>query len=230
MLDSIFETTMSNTLDITSANAIICILVAVVLGFIISLIYIFGDKSKRTSANFALTLVLLPAIVAIVIMLIGSNIARAISLGGVFTLVRFRSVPGDSKDISSIFFAMTVGLATGMGYPFFAGAITLIIGVVYFVLSITGYATGRDMVKVLRVNVPENLNFDGAFDDLFNQYTKEVKLTKIKTTNLGSLYELTYEIVFKKSVSHKEFIDELRCRNGNLNITLTNLDMQENVL
>ena len=198
MLDSIFETTMSNTLDITSANAIICILVAVVLGFIISLIYIFGDKSKRTSANFALTLVLLPAIVAIVIMLIGSNIARAISLGGVFTLVRFRSVPGDSKDISSIFFAMTVGLATGMGYPFFAGAITLIIGVVYFVLSITGYATGRDMVKVLRVNVPENLNFDGAFDDLFNQYTKEVKLTKIKTTNLGSLYELTYEIVFKK--------------------------------
>ena len=173
---------------------------------------------------------MLPAIVAIVIMLIGSNIARAISLGGVFTLVRFRSVPGDSKDISSIFFAMTVGLATGMGYPFFAGAITLIIGVVYFVLSITGYATGRDMVKVLRVNVPENLNFDGAFDDLFNQYTKEVKLTKIKTTNLGSLYELTYEIVFKKSVSHKEFIDELRCRNGNLNITLTNLDMQENVL
>lgn len=103
MLDSIFETTMSNTLDITSTNAIICILVAVVLGFIISLIYIFGDKSKRTSANFALTLVLLPAIVAIVIMLIGSNIARAISLGGVFTLVRFRSVPGDSKDISSIF-------------------------------------------------------------------------------------------------------------------------------
>ena len=137
MLDSIFETTMSNTLDITSTNAIICILVAVVLGFIISLIYIFGDKSKRTSANFALTLVLLPAIVAIVIMLIGSNIARAISLGGVFTLVRFRSVPGDSKDISSIFFAMTVGLATGMGYPFFAGAITLIIGVVYFVLYIT---------------------------------------------------------------------------------------------
>lgn len=230
MLKSIFNTTTTDAINIKSEQAIICIFVALALGFVISLIYILSDRKKKVSANFALTLVLLPAIVAVVIMLIGSNIARAISLGGVFTLVRFRSIPGDSKDISSIFFAMTIGLAVGMGYPWFAMAIAFIIGAVYFVLTITGYGRSREMLKLLKITVPENLNFEGAFEDLFDEYTKHISLTRIKTTNLGSLYELTYTITMKKGVSEKEFIDKIRCRNGNLNIVITNLEMEENVL
>lgn len=230
MLKSLFDNTTISGMDIGEKGAILCIAVALVLGLVISLIYIFSDRTRKISANFALTLVLLPAIVAVVIMLIGSNIARAISLGGVFALVRFRSVPGDSKDISSIFFAMTIGLAAGMGYPIFAAVVTAIIGAVYFVLVISGYGRSREMTKVLKITVPENLNFEDAFEDLFSEYTKYLMPVKIKTTNLGSLYELTYNIVMKKGVSEKKFIDELRCRNGNLNIVICNLDMQENIL
>lgn len=230
MLDSIFTTSTTNTIDISMQQALICIAAALALGLVISLVYIFSDKTKKVSANFALTLVILPAIVAVVIMLIGSNVARAISLGGVFALVRFRSVPGDSKDIASIFFAMTIGLASGMGYPLFAAVITLVIGAVYFVLSATGYGRSRELTKVLKITVPENLNFDGAFDDLFSEYTKFITLNRIKTTNLGSLYELTYTLAFKNSINEKKFIDELRCRNGNLNIVISNVEMQENVL
>lgn len=230
MLDSIFQTTSTEVMHINTKEAIISILVALALGMVISLIYIFSDRTKRVSANFALTLVILPAIVAVVMMLIGSNVARAISLGGVFTLVRFRSVPGDSKDIVSIFYAMTVGLATGLGYPVFAAVVTLIIGVVYFVLVISGYGRSRELRKVLKIIVPENLNFNGAFDDLFAEFTKYNYLVKVRTTNLGSLYELTYNIAFKNGVDQKKFLDELRCRNGNLNITISDMEMQEAVL
>lgn len=230
MLDSIFQTTTTEVMHIDTKEAIISIIVALALGMFISLIYIFSDRTKRVSANFALTLVILPAIVAVVMMLIGSNVARAISLGGVFTLVRFRSVPGDSKDIVSIFYAMTVGLATGLGYPVFAAVVTLIIGVVYFVLVISGYGRSRELRKVLKIIVPENLNFNGAFDDLFEEFTKYNYLVKVRTTNLGSLYELTYNIAFKKDADQKKFLDELRCRNGNLNITISEMGMQEPVL
>lgn len=230
MLDSIFQTTTTEVMHIDTKEAIISILAALALGMFISLIYIFSDRTKRVSANFALTLVILPAIVAVVMMLIGSNVARAISLGGVFTLVRFRSVPGDSKDIVSIFYAMTVGLATGLGYPVFAAVVTLIIGLVYFVLVISGYGRSRELRKVLKIIVPENLNFNGAFDDLFEEFTKYNYLVKVRTTNLGSLYELTYNIAFKKDADQKKFLDELRCRNGNLNITISEMGMQEPVL
>lgn len=230
MLDSIFQTTTTDVMQIDTKEAIICILVALALGMVISLIYIFSDRTKRVSANFALTLVILPAIVSVIMMLIGSNVARAISLGGVFTLIRFRSVPGDSKDIVSIFYAMTVGLATGLGYPIFATTVTLIIGVVYFVLVVSGYGRSRELRKVLKVLVPENLNFNGAFDDLFDEFTKYNSLVRVKTTNLGSLYELTYNIAFKNGIDQKKFLDELRCRNGNLNITISDMGMQEQML
>ena len=230
MLESIFQTNTGDVMQINTKSALISIMVALALGMLISLIYIFSDRTKRVSANFALTLVILPAIVSVVLMLIGSNVARAISLGGVFTLVRFRSVPGDSKDIVSIFYAMTVGLAAGLGYPVFATVVTLIIGTVYFVLVVTGYGRSRELRKVLKIIVPENLNFNGAFDDLFDEFTKYNYLVKVRTTNLGSLYELTYNIAFKNGVDQKKFLDELRCRNGNLNITICDMGMQEAML
>lgn len=157
------------------------------------------------------------------IMIVGSDIARAISLGGVFALVRFRSVPGDSKDITNVFFAMVAGLACGMGYVALAIVFTVIVGIIYFMLNFLQYGVRRCVTKQLRITVPENLNFSGVFDDLFSEYTTNVELEQIKTTNLGTLYELTYNIDMKKDVDEKAFIDSLRCRNGNLNIVLCKL-------
>lgn len=172
----------------------------------------------------------MPAVVTIVIMLVGSNIARAFSLAGAFALVRFRSVPGDSKDIASVFFAMSTGLATGMGYIGFAFAATGIIGVIYFVLMRSGYAVRKRTDKELKITIPEDMNYQGAFDDLFNKYTKKNSLDRIKTTNLGTLYELTYHVSMNETTNEKEFIDEIRCRNGNLNIVLCNISDNNMVL
>lgn len=180
----------------------------------------FSDPKKNYSGNFAFSLAVLPAIVSVVIMVVGSDIARAISLGGVFALVRFRSVPGNSKDITNVFFAMAVGLATGMGYVGLAVVVTVVIGILYFVLNRFGFGVRRVVAKQLKITIPENLNYEGAFDDLFKEYADGCELEKVKTTNLGTLYELTYSIKMKPGINEKQFIDSLRCRNGNLNIVL----------
>ena len=218
MLNNIFE--VGSVVEISMTKALICIAVSLVLGFIISLIYIATDRKRRFSTNFAITLVLLPALVAIVIMLVGSDVARAFSIAGVFALVRFRSVPGDSKDISHVLFAMGIGLASGMGYVTFAAVVTVIIGIVYFILMVTNYGVIKNVEQTLRITIPENLNYQGAFDDLFDKYTERVYLDRVRTTNMGSLYELTYLIILKKNADEKAFIDDLRCRNGNLSIIL----------
>ena len=163
-------------------------------------------------------------------MLVGSNIARAFSLAGAFALVRFRSVPGDSKDIASVFFAMAVGLATGMGYLGFAFAATGIIGIIYLVLMRSGYAVTKRSDKELKITIPEDMNYQGAFDDLFETYTAKSSLDRIKTTNLGTLYELTYHVSMNEDIDEKQFIDEIRCRNGNLNIVLCNISDNNMVL
>lgn len=193
---------------------------ALLLGGFLSLIYVFSDTKKKYSQNFAFTLVILPVCVAAVIMLIGSDIAKAISLGGVFALVRFRSVPGNSKDIVNVFFAMATGLACGMGCVLFASVFCVGVGIVYFLLNRFIYATQKTEEKQLKITIPENLNYQGAFDDLFQEYTNRVVLERVKTTNLGTLYELTYSVELKKGINEKLFLDSLRCRNGNLNISL----------
>lgn len=222
MLESILTTNAEGSIKVFPA--LICVGVAIVLGLIISIIYIMGSKKKRFSRNFAITLVLLPAIVAIVIMLVGSNVARAFSMAGAFALVRFRSVPGDSKDIATVFFAMAVGLAAGLGFVTFAGIVTLLIGVVYYLLIVTKYGEVRNNDKTLKITIPENLNYQGAFDDLFNEFALDFELEKVRTTNLGSMYELTYSVIMKKDVDEKKFIDKIRSRNGNLNIVLCKSD------
>lgn len=224
MFTNILETTTGGTISDTSV--LICIGVGILLGFIISLIYIFSDPHKKYSGNFAFSLAILPVIVTVVIMVVGSDIARAISLGGVFALVRFRSVPGNSKDITNVFFAMVVGLATGMGYVGLAVVVTVIIGILYFVLNRLEFGVRRVVPKQLKITIPENLNYEGAFDDLFKEYSDGCELDRVRTTNLGTLYELTYLINMKPGVSEKEFIDSLRSRNGNLNIVLCRMPEQ----
>ena len=226
MLKTILDTT-SITTEIEAKNAMICILTALALGFVISLIYIISDRKRSYSPSFAISLVILPAVVAIVIMLVGSNVARAFSMAGACALARLRSVPGDSKDISSVFFAMAVGLAAGLGYVSLAGLTTLIIGAVYLALMLTGYGVIKTTKKTLRITIPENLNFNGVFDDIFETYTSEATLEKVKTTNLGSMFELTYQVVLKKDADQKKFMDDIRCRNGNLNIVLSNIETRD---
>jgi len=124
-------------------------------------------------------------------------------------------------------FAMAIGLASGMGYIVFAAVATVIIGVVYFILMMTNYGVIRNVEKTLRITIPENLNYQGAFDDLFQEFTDKIYLDKVRTTNMGSMYELTYQLIFKKDADEKKFIDELRCRNGNLSILLCRAEVVE---
>ncbi len=149
---------------------------------------------------------------------------------GAFSLIRFRSMPGNSREIVSIFFAMGIGLAVGMGHILFASVITILVSIVLFILSKTKFGEGNTRQKKLKIIIPEDLDYSSVFDDLFEKYTKTNELAKVKTTNMGSLFELTYNIVTRDNVSEKEFIDELRCRNGNLNITLARETMGENEL
>lgn len=219
MFDSIFtNATTSSTLEIGST--LLGILVGILLGLIVSTVYIFVTPKRDRSSSLTMSLIVLPAIIAIVIMMIGGNLARAFSMAGVFALVRFRSVPGDSKDITFVFMTMAAGLSIGLGYLTFAAIIIVILSITVVVISKLGFGEPKHIEKNLRITIPEDMNYYGAFDDLFAKYTSMVSLQKVRSTNLGTLFELTYHIVLKDEAAEKNFIDELRCRNGNLNIQI----------
>ena len=217
----------SATGTLTIVDALICTVTSLVLGFIISMVYMAkGNRSK----NLATTLVLLPALVQTIIMLVNGNLGTGIAVMGAFSLVRFRSVAGTSKEICSIFFAMAVGLATGMGYISFAIVITIIVSLVMFLLTKFNFGETKAEERKLKVVVPENLNYTEIFDDIFEKYTNRNTIIKSKTINLGSLYEITYEIELKDKNKEKEMIDEIRCRNGNLTINCARIGGTEEEL
>lgn len=203
---------------------------AVIIGLVIGITYMFACKKSGYNKDFIVGLVLLPAIVSVVIMLIGSNVARAFSMAGAFALVRFRSAPGNAKDIAVVFFAMASGLACGLGYITFAVIFTVVIILVLVALSITDFADKNAGKKQLRITIPENLNYTHAFDGIFDNFLSSKELTKVKTTNMGTMFELTYIIEMNKDINEKEFIDSLRVVNGNLNITLGMIDTVSGVL
>ncbi len=194
--------------------------VAVVIGLVIAFVYTLISKKDGYNKSFIVGLALLPAIVAAVILLVGSNVARAFSMAGAFALVRFRSAPGSAKDISIVFFSMASGLACGLGFVTFAVCFTVLILVVLVIISVTGFGGSSEYKKQLRITIPENLNYMTVFDDVFEKYLSENVLRKVKTTNMGTMFELTYECRMKDDNTQKQFIDELRVRNGNLNITM----------
>ncbi len=203
---------------------------AVIIGLVIGITYMYACKKSGYNKDFIVGLVLLPAIVSVVIMLIGSNVARAFSMAGAFALVRFRSAPGNAKDIAVVFFAMASGLACGLGYITFAVIFTVVIILVLVTLSITNFADKNAGKKQLRITIPENLNYTHAFDGIFDNFLSSKELTKVKTTNMGTMFELTYIIEMNKDINEKEFIDSLRVVNGNLNITLGMIDTVSGVL
>ena len=226
MFDSIFS---NPAIDVPMdlSKTLLCILVALLSGLVISIVYLLITDKENHSPNLALSLVILPVIISVVILLIGSNIARAFSMAGVFALVRFRSVPGDSKDISFIFMTVAAGLSSGTGFIAFGGAVTLLLCLTLILLSKLGFGAVKSTEKRLRVTIPEDMNFQGAFDDVFEKYTSKCKLQKVRTSNLGTLFELTYHFTMKDEKAEKEFMDELRSRNGNLNIMIYTKESNE---
>ena len=228
MFESIFTTTTDNAISISSS--VLSMAAAVIIGLVIGITYMYACKKSGYNKDFIVGLVLLPAIVSVVIMLIGSNVARAFSMAGAFALVRFRSAPGNAKDIAVVFFAMASGLACGLGYITFAVIFTVVIILVSVTLSITNFADKNAGKRQLRITIPENLNYTHAFDGIFDNFLSSKELTKVKTTNMGTMFELTYIIEMNKDINEKEFIDSLRVVNGNLNITLGMIDTVSGVL
>ena len=214
MLNSVL-TTDAGLASVTGLQFMECTLASIVLGVFCSLIYMYRSRYHK---NFVITLALMPLIVQLVIMLVNGNLGAGVAVMGAFSLVRFRSIPGTAKDIGSIFCAMAVGLATGMGYLAAALVFLLCFSAVNIILNVSKFGEGSQGEKQLKITIPENLDYMGIFDDLFEKYTKEYRLTQVKTTNMGSLFELTYSINLKSGQEEKKFIDDIRCRNGNLKI------------
>lgn len=196
------------------------IISSLMVGFIISLLYMTTNKKEGYSQSYVWTIIMLPPIVAIVIATIGNNVASSLSLAGAFTLVRFRSAPGDPKQIAYVFYATATGLICGLGYIAYAFIFLILIGTVLIVLYKTKFAAPDTMSMTLKITIPENLNYIGLFDRTLSKYTSNWTLKRVKTTEFGTLFELIYSINLNNSANQKAFIDELRTLNGNLNVVL----------
>lgn len=201
--------------NLTMQNGLLCTVVSVVLGVLIAVIYM---QQGNYSKNFVVTLAMMPVLVQVVIMMVNGNVGTSVAVLGTFGLVRFRSVPGTSREIANIFFAMAVGLATGMGYLTFSVAMVVVIGGMFMLLGKTSFGERKYNEKDLRITIAEDLDYTDIFEDIFAEYTSKSSLEQVKTTNLGSMYELKYHITLKDAKKEKEMIDQLRCRNGNLTI------------
>lgn len=208
--------------SLTLVQALICCGTALVLGIISSVVYKFKSYCSK---NFAVTLALLPPIVTMLIIMVNGNLGTGIAVVGVFSLVRFRSQPGNSREILAIMLAMAVGLACGTGYVTFAAFGAVLICVLWLILFNTSF--GASAQKELKIDIPENLDYDGLFDDIFSQYTVKNEIISVKTVQMGSVYELKYQISLKKKVNEKEFLDALRARNGNLPISCGRLSSNQ---
>ena len=194
---------------------ILCVGAALVTGIMYFAAYSFKN---RASGSFRTALIMLPAVVAVVIMMVNGNIGAGVAVAGAFSLVRFRSAPGTAREIGVLFLGMAIGLATGMGYVGLAALTFVIVSTALLALTALGLGQKDAGERLLKITIPEDLDYDGLFDDLFERYTTAHTLEKVKTTNMGTLYELEYRITLRSESIPKEFLDALRCRNGNLNI------------
>lgn len=221
MLESIL---FESEATVSIINCLICIFVAFLMGGIISFTH---KNTTKTTPNFLLTLTILPVLVQVVIFLVNGNLGTAFAVAGAFSLVRFRSMPGNSKEIVSVFWAMATGLGLGMGYVLYTILVTIIVAlIVLLVTKITGKIQDLSERK-LKIIIPENLDYDEVFSDIFTKYTNKIQLMKVKTTNMGSMYELTYMVSLKQEYKEKTFLDEIRCRNGNMLVMVERQELSE---
>ena len=214
-MEKLFGTVITTIVDAKSFA--LCTLASVVIGALIALTYTFKTKSTK---NFTITVALLPLVVQVVIMLVNNSLGAGIAVAGAFSLTRFRSVPGTAKEICAIFAAMAVGLATGMGFIGVAAIFAVLMIALNILYSALLFNKKRGDEQELKIIIPEGLDYYGLFDDIFEKYTSKYELIRVKTASMGSLYQLQFTIYMKDVSQQKAMIDEIRCRNGNLDISL----------
>jgi len=223
MFNTIFDSTATG-LNVTTA--LICAGVALVLGVAIALTHM---KTSQTTKGFLITLATLPLLVMAVMIMINGNLGTSIAILGAFSLIRFRSIQGDAKELLSVFFAMMIGLALGMGHVLFAVVISVIAIVAILFFSFTNFLEPNKKKRVLKIVIPEDLDYEEVFDDIFKKYTSGADLVRMKTMNMGSLYKLTYDVTMKHGVKEKDFLDEIRVKNCNLKVLLSHPCLEEEI-
>lgn len=223
----IFDT--QSTTVISVWKFLLCVGVALVIGVILAAVYSYKNRYTK---SFLVTLAILPAIVCVVIMMVNGNVGAGVAVAGAFSLVRFRSVPGTAKEIGAIFLAMAAGLIAGMGYLGYAVLFTVVLCGCMLLYNKLSFGSRKNVqeTKVLHITIPEDLDYTGVFDEVLEKYTSSHELVQVKTTNMGSLFRLTYELVLSSADVEKELIDKLRCRNGNLEISVSRKETTVNEL
>jgi len=222
MPESLFRGLFDSDLTtvISVSDFLMCIGASLLIGLVLALAYMF---KTRYTKSFVVTLAVLPAVVCVVIMMVNGNVGAGVAVAGAFSLVRFRSVPGTAKEIAALFLAMGAGLIAGMGYLAFALLFAVILGLAFVLYNSLNFGEKKNAnrYKTFRITIPEDLDYTGVFEEVFEEYTSDCTLTGVKTTNMGSMFRLTYDVVLKDPAEEKELIDKLRCRNGNLEITVS---------
>ena len=222
MLDTLFRGLFDSDVTpvISATDFLLCLGFSLVLGLVMAFAYMYRTRYTK---SFVVTLALLPAVVCVVIMLVNGNVGTGVAVAGAFSLVRFRSVPGTAKEICTLFLAMGAGLIAGMGYLGFAVLFTVVMCAAFLLYSRLDFGAQKNAAayKSFTITIPEDLDYTGAFDDIFQEYTTAHTLVSVKTTNMGSLFRLTYQITLRDPAREKEMIDKLRCRNGNLEIMVS---------
>ncbi len=221
LFNGIFDSDYTTVISVK--DFLLCLFAAILVGLVMSFTY--KHRSKYTK-SFVLTLALLPAVVCVVIMMVNGNVGTGVAVAGAFSLVRFRSVPGTAKEICTLFLAMGAGLIIGMGYIGFAFLYTIVMCTALFLYSslYSKKGTHHSLYKTITITIPEDLNYSDVFDDIFDEFTSSMELVRVKTSNMGSMFKLTYDITLKDIKKEKEMIDKLRCRNGNLEICISRQD------
>lgn len=218
LFKGLFDTDLTTVISVT--DFMLCLGFSLVLGLVMAFSYMYRTRYTK---SFVITLALLPAVVCVVIMLVNGNVGTGVAVAGAFSLVRFRSVPGTAKEICTLFLAMGAGLIAGMGYLGFAVLFTLVMCIVFVLYNRLDFGTKKnsETFKTFTVTIPENLDYTGIFDDIFAEFTISHDLVRVKSTNMGSMFKLTYNIMLRDISREKEMIDKIRCRNGNLEIVVS---------
>lgn len=220
MIEGIFNAQIASS-EITLPAVLLITFASLVLGLLLGAVYVWTQKRDGCDTSLAISLIMVPAVVAAIVLLVGNSYARAFTLAGAFSIVRYRSLPVTPKDISYVFMSLAIGLGCGIGFIGYSALFTAIFIAVMLIISFSGFGAMKKREMQLKVVIPENLNFEGLIDDILNDDASYWRLAKVRTSDFGTMFELIYRLKLKNGVSTKEFMDKIRCRNGNLNIVVT---------
>ena len=218
LFNGLFDTDLTAVISVT--DFLLCLGASLVIGILMAFAYMYRTRYTK---SFVVTLALLPAVVCVVIMMVNGNVGTGVAVAGAFSLVRFRSVPGTAKEICTLFLAMGAGLMAGMGYLGFALLFTAVMCIMFVLYNRLDFGTKKNsqIFKTFTITIPEDLDYSGIFDDIFSEFTTSHDLVRVKSTNMGSMFKLTYNVMLRDVTREKEMIDKIRCRNGNLEIAVS---------